>query len=148
MLMTRCQIDGRYLKRTSLNQLGRDQRCWVQENTNTQQQPITYWLPFGVRRFGIWPADACGGKQVTVTGPVDIQPYTNSSQMIPLANDLLGAFDSLAINVLVLKEAPAIFKQSTVQYQQYLRLMKKMTVLRDWKAPVFYVAELQQPQDR
>ena len=146
--MTRLQIDGKFIKKASLQQLGRARVNWVTENTASQMQPITYWIPLGLKKFGIWPSDSCGGKQMIVTGPVDIQPYTDPNQTVPLSNDLLSSFDTLAVQTLLLKESPRTFSDASVQYKEFLRVMKKITVLRDWHAPSYFVAELQQPQNK
>ena len=148
IIPTRVQIDGRFLKKTTLNQLARSRPNWVTETTSSQEQPVTHWLPIGLRKFGIWPADACGGQQIIVSGPTDIQPYTDPNQTVSLSNDLLSSFDTLAILTLMLKESSKTFGQASVEYQSFLRTMKKMTVIRDFRAPSYYVAELQQPQNK
>lgn len=145
---TRVQIDNRFLQRTSLIQIGRAHKQWVRETTASLRQPITNWVPLGVRKFGIWPADSCPGKIIQITGIAEVPPFVYPTDTIRLSNDLLSAFDLLAVHVLQLKESPKTFSQSSTDYQKFQGMMKRMTYLQGWKAPKYWVAELQQAQNR
>lgn len=148
VIPTRVQIDGKYLKRSSLLQKGRLHKTWVTENTANQVTPVSQWIPFGIRKFGIWPADSCGGRQLVVTGIAEIPPLVNPTDTLQLQNDLLAALDILAVLTLLLKVSPKEFSDASIAYQQFLRIVKRMTFYQKWKAPAYFVAELQQPQKR
>lgn len=148
VIPTKVQADGRYLKRGRLLQIGRARTTWVTETTLNQLQPMSEWIPVGLRKFAIWPADSCGGQQITVTGIAEIPPFVSPDDTISLSNDSLAALDLLATHVLLLKESSKIFGQGSKDWLKFQKIVKEMTAYNGFRQPVYYVNDLPQPTDR
>jgi hypothetical protein len=101
-------------------------------------------MPIGVRKFAIWPADARGGGDLEVTGIQEPIPLALPTDTVTWPNEVTSAFDSLAVHTLVLKEGGEIFKAASVQYQEFIRINKRVSIWQGMRWPAWYVPEGQQ----
>lgn len=140
----RVQYEQTYLRKYNLNEIGRAYPQWLTETTATTGQPVQHFIPFGIRKFAIHPADAVGGGDLSVTGVQEPIPLVNPTDVVQWPNEVTPAFDALAAHTLMLKEGGAIFSAATADYQQYIRIMKKLTIWKGMVWPSWFVPEGQQ----
>jgi len=135
-------IDGKRLNRCAFPTLARRNRNWLKETT-ANSGPVMTWVPLGIRRLAIYPADAIGGHTLTVEGVVDPTPLVNGTDVVDAADEALDGIQQMAVHVLQLKEGGKIFADSTSQYQNFLRQMKLMEMYDDVKHPRFFLEKQQ-----
>lgn len=134
----RCQFEGRQLDRISLSQIGRQYYSWMTDTTVTRG-PVAHWVPLGVSLFAIHPMDASGGQDILVTGVVEPTPLVNSGDVIQLEDEYATIIADYAAHRLPLKEGGKVFSDSSVGYQNFLRLMKSKKMWLSFKAPKYFV---------
>jgi hypothetical protein len=82
----------------------------------------TFWFPFGMTGFGIYP-QMVGGASVVITGimqPVTDNPPWDGTHPVPYGAEFYELFQDYSAHILRLKESGAEFKDSIVQYQRAL----------------------------
>jgi hypothetical protein len=144
----RVQYENTYLGRLSLKAIGLSTPGWTQETTVTAAQPVTNWVPFGLTKFGIYPAATIGGSQILVTGVAEPAPLVNPADSVSFPNQVDAAFDLLAVHTLQLKESGQAFAAASADYQGFLRIMNKIVPWRGWTAPRYFISEAQQPSNK
>ena len=148
VIMTRCQIDGQFIRRSTLLQLARSKPDWVQDNTANQMSSISSWGTHGLTKFFLHPADAIGGQQVVVTGVVNPPTLVNPTDSILAPNWLQSAFDLYCSCSITLKESSALFGQQSKDLVSFYKLVKKYTTFRGLITPRYWVTEIEQPTKR
>jgi hypothetical protein len=145
VIPTRVQFESTYLQPATLNGIGQTYPNWTGDTTANTGLPVAYWIPAGLNKFAIYPADALGGQDIRVTGVAEPAPLVNLTDAVPMPNEYVSAFDLLAAHTLQLKESSAMFAQSSTDYQAYMRTMKKAAMWRGMVQPRYFV-EAQQPK--
>jgi hypothetical protein len=140
----RVQFEDAYLQKFFLNSIGKACSTWVTDTTATTGMPVSSWVPMGFSKFAIHPADSQGGSPIIVTGIAEPAPLVNRADIIPIPNEFSDLIVNLSAQVLTLKETGALFKQSSLWYQQYMSLMKKYMLWRTMIMPRYFVPELKQ----
>lgn len=135
-------LNGKRLNRTSLPVIAAKTRNWLNETT-ANTGPVMSWIPLGIRRLAIHPADAAGGRTITVDGIINPTPLVNGTDVIQAADEVLDGIQQMAIHVLQLKEGGKVFADSTSSYQGFLKQMKLAQIWQDLKAPKFWLEKQQ-----
>lgn len=145
VIPTRVQFEAWYLQPATLNGIGQMYPNWTSDTTANTGLPVSYWIPAGVTKFAIYPADALGGQDIQVTGVAEPTPLANMTDSVPIPNEFVSAFDLLAVHTLQLKESSTMFGQSSLDYQAFMRIAKKASMWRGMVQPRYFV-EAQQPK--
>lgn len=144
----RVQFENTYLQPSSMLNIGRSIPRWTSETTGNTGQQVSSWVRFGIRKFGLHPADSAGGYAITVTGVVEPPLMVNPTDKIQFSNDILSAFDLYCSSAITLKESTKEFAMQSQDYQKYLSLMKKLTMWKGLVAPRYFISEVSQPLSR
>lgn len=139
----RVQFESGYLTKYFPNAIGMSYATWTQDNTANTGLPVSEWIPTGFSKFAIHPADSIGGSPIFVTGIAEPVQLVNQSDTTLIPVEYSDCIINLAAQILCLKETGALFKQSSLYYQQYLSLMKKLTIWRGMIMPRYYVETTQ-----
>jgi hypothetical protein len=145
VIPTRVQFESWRLQPATLNGIGQTYPNWVADTTANTGLPVSYWIPVGLTKFAIYPADALGGQTIRVTGVAEPTPLVNLTDAVPMPNEYVSAFDLLAAHTLQLKESSTMFGQSSLDYQAFMRIMKKANIWRGMVQPRYFV-EAHQPK--
>ena len=140
----RVQYEDKYLEPLSPQQIGSTVPNWTALNTALTGLHVQNWIPAGLTKFGIYPADAVGGNQLSVTGIQSPTPLVDPSDTVQFPNEILIAFDLLAAHSLQLKESEEEFAASSDYYKAYLTQIKKLTLWRSFISPRYYNSRAQQ----
>lgn len=144
----RVKIGDTYLQPSSMLSIGRSNPQWITETTDNTVSPVASWVRFGFRKLAIHPADAVGGQDITVTGVAEPPLLIEPTDTIQFSNDILSAFDLYATFSLTMKESPKEFAANSTAYQDFLRLVKRLTIWKNFVAPRYYLNESSQPLNR
>ena len=135
----RVQFEKRSLRRVQLGAIGNFSTTWTTDTTANQGSRVEAWIPIGLRTFGIWPADSQGGQQMLITGVQDLPLLVNMTDKMYMPNQLIPAFDQLAVHTIQLKEATRTFAASSTDYQDFLRALKTQMRLQGVSMPRYWV---------
>src|SRR5215472_840149 len=114
---SKVEYEGAFLEKLGLHRIGYLHPQWTKETTQNTGMCVTYWIPFGIKRFIIYPADSVGGSSIVVTGVQEVDITIQLEQATQFPNEVLMAFDSLAAHTLMLKESSQAFSVSSTEYQ-------------------------------
>lgn len=139
VIPTRVQYGYNYLQPATLNGIGQSYPNWISDTTANTGLPVSYWVKAGLNKFGIYPADVLGGEDIRVTGVAEPAPLVNLTDAVPMPNEYVSAFDLLASHTLQLKESSTMFAQSSLDFQAYIRIVKKAGIWRGMIQPRYFV---------
>lgn len=135
-------LNGKRLNRSSLPVLVATKRNWLNDTT-ANTGPVMSWIPLGIRRLAIYPADAAGGRTLTVDGVVDPTPLVNGTDVIEAQDEVLDGIQQMTAHVLQLKEGGKVFADSTTAYQNFLRQMKLAEMWNEIVHPRWFLEKQQ-----
>lgn len=117
------------------------QREWLRQTT-ANFGTVRHWIPIGITKFAIHPADATGGRSLKVEGVLEPTPLVNASDIANISDQLADAVQNLAAHVLMLKEGGKIFADASLQYQRFLHDMKSMGRWRTLRQPRYFIEQV------
>ena len=131
-------LNGKQLKRTAFRVLAARNRTWWRETT-ANTGPVMSWVPLGIRRLAIHPADAVGGRTLKVDGIIEPTQLVNGTDVVEAEDTILDGIQQMAAHVCQLKEGGKVFADSTAGYQAFLKEMKGLEVWKLLKHPRFWL---------
>jgi len=143
LIPMRCQFEGGYLVKYFPNAIGMAYSTWTTDSTANTGLPVAEWVPCGFTKFAIHPADSIGGSEIYISGVLEPTLLVNPSDTIQMPVEYSDLIVNLSAQILCLKETGSLFKQSSLYYQQFLSLMKKLTIWRGMIMPRYYVETAQ-----
>jgi hypothetical protein len=142
LIPLRVQLDGLYLQKTSYNDLGQIHPGWQTQTTATTGKTILEWIPMGLKRFALYPADSYGGEELTVTGVQEPALLVNPNDSLVIPAEYVELITECAAHVLQLKEGGRIFQDSMSMFKRAMGKMKQMSIWQGDRQP-FYRPEAQ-----
>lgn len=139
LLLQRVKFRGRYLEPVGLTAYSNTEPNWMLARTTTRNIPVTYWIPIGMTRFALSPADGIGGGQMILTGVTEPTPLVTDDQVMQFPNEYDTTVIELAKHTVQLDEGGVIFAQAATGYQDFLSDEKKLSLFRALKMPSYYV---------
>lgn len=103
----------------------------VLTRTSAVDGPPRYWVPLGLRKMMLVPADAVGGRYMEVTGIADPPKLVNATDSFSLSNEYAEAIEDGAFISLVLKEGGKILADALRSV--YPKYKAKLMELRKWQ---------------
>lgn len=147
LIPLRISCNGTYLHKSSLTRIGQANPTWTKDTTASSGYPTASWIPVGLTKFGIHPADSSGGAELLVTGiqdPVLFDPST-PNQIVPFPNEYFEAMEDLSAFSLQIKEGFPLFQAANILYGKFMAKMGGQSRWRNLMMPVFPV-ERQSPR--
>jgi hypothetical protein len=95
---------------------------WEGETTATAGVPSepALWVPAGVTRFALWPADAIGGSLFTIDGLLPAPVLVGGGDYIDLGEEAIGALLDYALHLLSFKVGGDTFTRLIPRFQHFL----------------------------
>jgi hypothetical protein len=133
------QFSGTYLHKSSLTRIGQTNPTWTQDTSANLGYPPASWVPVGLTKFGLHPANSIGGGEILVTGIQDPVLFTtsNPNQVLPFPNEYLEAMEDLSAFSIQLKEGFPLFQAANMLYQKFMARMGTESRWRNLSMPVF-----------
>ena len=104
----------------------------------TLRWPVAGWVPIGLRRYALTPADSIGGSAMVLTGVTEPTPLVTDDQIMQFPNDYDTGVIELSKHILQLDEGGNIFAQASTGYQDFLRDAKSLSMFKNLKMPSYY----------
>lgn len=130
LIPMRVQFNQAYLPLLNLVEIGQQYPTWTADTTATTGLPVSYWVPFGLTGFAIYPADAVGGNTITVTGVQEPVLLSNPTDTITVSNEMASAIDYYGFHILTLKESGKVLDAS---FEDFKRMKKQVTRVKLWQ---------------
>lgn len=144
LIPIRVQFEGGYLQKMFPSQIGKAYSNWVEDSTLSTGMPVSEWVPCGLSKFAIHPADSIGGGLLTVTGVQDPVPLVNPTDTVTIPQEYTDVLVNLSGQVLTLKETGKLFGQQIFFYREFMRLMAKAAIWRGAVMPLYSTPETRQ----
>ena len=133
------EYDGRYLlSRMSLQKIGQLYPYWLTERTATIGSPVARWVPVGLTKFGLHPADSRGGAQMRLSGIKVPVPLANQADVMPFPNEYADAVEDLTVMAIQLKEIMPIQQAMQQAYPRFIDKMQSQSKWRNVMQPAYY----------
>ncbi len=139
LIPLKVQFDDRFLHKSSITRKGQVNPTWTQETTALVGYPVASWIPLGLTKFAIHPADSQGGSAILVTGIRDPALLVNSSDTIPFPNEYLEAMEDLTAFSIQLKEGMPILMAAQMLYAKFVAKMGEQKRWRNFSQPALFV---------
>lgn len=141
LIPLKVQFSGTYLHKSSLTRIGQTNPTWTQDTSANLGYPPSSWIPVGLTKFGLHPADSIGGGEILVTGIQDPILFSTSApnQIVPFPNEYLEAMEDLSAFSIQLKEGFPLFQAANILYGKFMAKMGENSRWRNLIMPVFPV---------
>ncbi len=144
LIPMRVQFEGVYLQKMFPSQIGKAYAGWTAETTLNTGTPVAEWVPCGLTKFAIHPADSVGGAVINVTGVLEPTPLVNPTDTVTIPNEYTDILVNLSGQVLTLKETGKLFSQQIFYYREFMRIMAKAAIWRGAVMPQYSTSETRQ----
>lgn len=141
LIPLKVQFNGTYLHKSSLTRIGQTNPTWTQDTSANVGFPPASWVPVGLTKFGLHPADSIGGAEILVTGiqePV-LFSTSNPNQLLPFPSEYIEAMEDLSAFSIQLKEGFPLFQAANMLYQKFIAKCGQESRWRGLSFPVFPV---------
>jgi hypothetical protein len=135
----RVSFENQYLRPMSLNSIGQYSAAWMTATTGNTGMAVSNWIPVGLFKFAIWPADSVGGGQIAVASLVEPPVLVNPKDTISWSSEASLAFDQYAEHVIQLKESTADFSKASMAYNAYQSSVKRSSYIANLRMPRWWV---------
>lgn len=139
----RIQLGDFYLQKTGLAHIGERTPAWQMDTALTTGKAPTEWVPYGIRRFALHPADSAGGVTMLLTAVAEIPRLSNPTDIIPIQTQYLDMLIDVATHIAQVKEGGKILADSMTLYRRAVSKLKKMSAFQTERMP-FFVPEATQ----
>lgn len=131
----RIQYEGRLLEPYALSNIDQAVPDWLKHNSNSEGYPPQQWVPIGIDKFALYPADAEGGRSVQVTGVIEPPPLVEDDDEMIFPVEIGNTFSDYCAHALQLDEGGATFKTSELIYKSFLSDVSAQSYLTTIRQP-------------
>jgi hypothetical protein len=131
----RIQYEGRMLEPWAMSNIGYTIPDWMQKTSAMEGYPPQHWVPIGISKFGLHPADSEGGRVVSITGIIEPTPLVDDDDVIQFPIEVGNSFSDYCAHVLQLDEGGMTFKTSEAIYDSFLADVSAQSYLATLRQP-------------
>lgn len=137
LIPLKVQFAGRYLHKSSLLRTGQRNPTWTKDTTAITGSPVARWVPAGLTKFALHPADSTGGFDLAVTGVRDPTLLVNSSDTIPFPDEYEELLEDITAFAIQLKEGFPLFQAAFILYGKVMAKLGQNARWRDLEQPAY-----------
>lgn len=141
ILPARVRFNGRFLEPYGFEAMSRGYPGWMKETTANTGEVVAHWVPIGISKFAIHPADSTGNGQLEISGILEPDDMAFDDDKLVMPNEIREGIVDYAAHVLQLDEGGSIFAQSSRSYQSFMRTIKSAMYLKQMVMPSYFVSE-------
>lgn len=120
---TRLLVDGLPLSSSSREELNLGRPYWRTETTasggDVPSRPMLF-APISLRQIYLWPADAVGGRTLTIEGIAATPVLVTSGDVLDLGSEQEAVLLGMAQHILLFKKGGAAFQATQPLFQRFL----------------------------
>lgn len=132
---------GKVLEKSPLGQTSNEWPNWMKDTSANTGTPTSRWVPIGITKFAIHPADSIGGATLQVTGIENPDPALNDSDAVVVPKEGVTAVVDYAAHAVQVKMQGLPFMQSLGLYRNFESLMKLNKHWTTYRQPNLYYDE-------
>lgn len=131
-------FEGQALEKVPLSVAALNLPIFLRSYTSSTGQNVSRWIPIGLRKFAIYPADSVGGGLLEVTGIANPIVMLNDSDRVVIPKEGINAVVDYAAHSVQCKLQGEPFMQSLSLYRSFEELMKLNKMWSTYKQPRMY----------
>jgi hypothetical protein len=131
-------LAGRQLKRSSLPSMALKFRDWTRHASSTFG-PVADWMPLGIRKLAIHPADSTGGRELKIYGVIEPTVLVGATDAIILQDEYVDILEEYAAHIIQLKEGGKIFSDASLLFLRFQEKMREYARWRNYVQPRYFV---------
>ena len=135
----RVQFEQTQLDAIPITRIGQDYRTWATDTTN-KLGPVARWIPVGIDKFCIHPADSVGGSRIFVTGVLETPVLALPDDAMTLDEEWADMVVEYCASRLPLNTSgPSTSAALSLYSKSYIPSLKALTNLSSMKWPKFFI---------
>lgn len=127
---------GRALQKEHIKRLGSSRRNILRDANRSGPK---YWLPIGLKKIMISPADSIGGKFFEVQGICQTPELVNLTDTVVIADEWTEIIEEDAFRFLTLKESGAVFTSAARLFMKWGPRVRDLAMWINYRSPKFFV---------
>ncbi len=131
-------LANRQLKRNSIPLVANQLREWM-KHTSAARARTSEWIPIGIRKIALHPAESVAGRNLRITGVAEPVPLVSVTDIVHIQDELIDPVKHLAILALQFKEGGKVFADGSLNYQEFLGHVKEWERWKSVKHPRYFV---------
>ena len=128
-------FEGQALEKVSLFSMSQMRPSWVRETTANSGRNVSQWVPIGIRKIAIHPADSVGGGLLQVTGIGEPVQLVNDTDIVLIPKEGVLPVCDYAAHSVQCKLQGAPFMDSLEMYRNFENLMKLSKYWQGYRQP-------------
>lgn len=132
---------GKVLEKSSLATTSNEWPNWMKDTSSNNGAPTSRWVPIGITKFAIHPADSLGGATLQVTGISNPDILVNDSDAAYIPKEGVTAVVDYSAHAVQCKMQGLPFMQSLGMYRNFESLMKLNKYWTSYRQPNLYYDE-------
>lgn len=129
------------LEKSPLSQTSNEWPSWMKDTSSNTGTPTSRWIPIGISKFAIHPADSLGGATLQVTGISNPDIMVNNNDTAYIPKEGVTAVVDYAAHAVQCKMQGMPFMQSLGMYRNFESLMKLNKYWSSYRQPNLYYDE-------
>jgi len=134
-------FEGQALEKVSLFSMSQMRPTWARETTANTGRNVSQWVPIGIRKFAIHPADSVGGGLLQVTGIGEPTVLVNDLDRVLIPKEGILPVCDYAAHSVQCKLQGAPFMESLELYSNILNIMQLSKLLASYRQPRMFFDE-------
>jgi hypothetical protein len=141
IFVQKVSYEGQALEKVSLSAMVNNWPIFLQDTTNNTGNQVSRFVPIGIKKFAIHPADSVGGGLLQVTGISEPDVLVNDTDLIYIPKEGVTAVVDYAAHIVQCKLQGAPFMQSLSFFKTYESLVIVNKYWQGYKQPTMYFDE-------
>ena len=134
-------FEGQTLEKVSLFAMSQMRPTWARETTANTGRNVSQWVPIGIRKFAIHPADSVGGGLLQVTGIGEPTVLVNDLDRVLIPKEGILPVCDYAAHSVQCKLQGAPFMESLELYRNFENLMQLSKLWASYRQPRMFFDE-------
>lgn len=120
---------------------------FLKDTTDSLGMQVSRWIPLGIRKFAIHPADSVGGGLLQVTGVAEPDVLVNDSDLIYVPKEGVTAICDYAAHIVQCKLQGTPFVQSMSMFNNFQAMIGLYKYWNSYKQPNIYFDQQKPTRD-
>ena len=134
-------FEGKALEKSPVTQTANYFPKFLTDTTYSTGKPVSRWIPIGITKFAIHPADSIGGGLLQVTGITNPDEMVNDSDTVYIPKEGLTTVIDYSAHVVQCKLQGTPFRQSLSLYSNFQQLLKIDKYYAGYKQPSMWISD-------
>jgi hypothetical protein len=135
----RVTFENQVLEPSPMPSMMNDWPDFLKDTTATLGMQVSRWVPLGITKFAIHPADSVGGGSLLVTGISEPDVLVEDSDLIYIPKEAVTTVCDYAAHIVQCKLQGVPFSQSLAMFGNFQTLVNLYKYWNSYKQPTMYL---------